>query len=180
MCCEDWSHVTNESDFQKYWQYADSQAINCDWFCEDCPEARNHEEKEANGKPEDEMNCPIACIGEVPLIVILMFIPFICGPPCCFWCFYRLWSSTTSSTSAVEPQPSSTSSTTESSWSPPRPPTPQLSKHNIPPTHPTNQPAMPPPPPQPPMTGATMQSYQDLPPPPAYESHNHIVIINNF
>ena len=40
MCCEDWSHVTNESDFQKYWQYADSQAMNCDWFCKDCPEAR--------------------------------------------------------------------------------------------------------------------------------------------
>ena len=49
-----------------------------------------------------------------------------------------------------------------SSSSPPSSPPPPLF---------VNQPAMPtPPPPPPPMAGATIQSYQDLPPPPAYES----------
>ena len=152
MCCADWSR--DESDLQNYWQYADSPAMNCDWFCEECPEARDHEEKEANGKPEadGEMNCPIACVGEVPLIIILIF----GGVFCCMICpFYFVLCSRPSSTSSTFPTESTTESTTESSWSPPRPPTP----------------------PPLPIAGATIQSYQDIPPPPAYEST--LIIINN-
>ena len=63
MCCADWSR--DESDLPKYWQYADSQAMNCDWFCEDCPEAR-------------------ASI-DLPLLVILIFMSFIL---CIFVCAF--------------------------------------------------------------------------------------------
>ena len=49
-----------------------------------------------------------------------------------------------------------------SSSSPPSSPPPPLLVNQL-----VNQPAMPPPPP--PMAGATIQSYEDLPPPPAYE-----------
>ena len=159
MCCADWSR--DESDLQNYWQYADSPAMNCDWFCEDCPEARDHEEKEANGKPEadGEMNCPIACVGEVPLIIILIFGGVFC---CMISPFYFVLCSRPSSTSSTFPTESTTESSWSPPWSPPRPPTP--------PPQLVNQPAMPPPPPPPPMAGATIQSYEDLPPPPAYES----------
>ena len=53
-----------------------------------------------------------------------------------------------------------------SSSSPPSSPQPPLLVNQL-----VNQPAMTPPlPPPPPMAGATIQSYQDLPPPPAYQS----------
>ena len=145
MCCEDWSR--DESDLQNYWQYSDSQAMNCDWFCKDCPEARNHEEDEEHDEHEAHEDCPISpslCTTEivgVPLLVILIFMPFCCAPVCCMFCFSRLM-----------PR------------SPPSSPLPS----SPPPSLLVIQPEMPPPPP--PMAGATIQSYEDLPPPPAYES----------
>ena len=138
MCCADWSR--DESDLQNYWQYSDSQAMNCDWFCEDCPEARNHEEDEAHDEPEAHEDWTHTEILGMPLLVILILMPFCCAPFCCAWCFSRL---------ARSPP---------SSYSPSSSPRPPLL---------VNQPAMPPPPP---MAGATIQSYQDLPPPPAFES----------
>ena len=37
-CCEYWSDAGNEYD----WNYGGSPAMNCDWFCHNCPDCDNN------------------------------------------------------------------------------------------------------------------------------------------
>ena len=66
-------------DNENYWNYGGSPAMNCDWFCHNCPDCSN---------TPDNFECIM--IGEVPLLVIVIFVPFIlcifCAPLTLIWC----------------------------------------------------------------------------------------------
>ena len=146
-CCEYWSDVGDEND----WNYGGSPAMNCDWFCHNCPDCDNN---------PDAFECIM--IGEVPLLVIVIFVPFIlcifCAPLSLIYCQRSCREQSSNQTS--------TPSNQLTTWTPQPESTNYLRKATETPPPPLFQPAMQP---QPPMTGVTIQSYHDLPPPPTYQ-----------
>ena len=147
-CCYYW-RTEGLSD----WQYDDLPQRSCDWS-NDC------------SNTPDNFECIM--IGEVPLLVIVIFVPFIlcifCAPLSLIWCQRKCSEQSSNQTSTPsngltrrwsDLGPIERASNRSEAAETPAPP---LFLH---------KPAMPPPSP---MAGVTMQLYQDLPPPPSYES----------
>ena len=129
-CCDYWK--TEGFDLSDGQDHDDWPQRNCDWNGGDCSNSDH-------------------CSDGVPLLVIVIFGPFIlsivCAPCLC-------------AMSQRSNQPNQ-SSTPSNQWASNRP---EAAETPAPPLF--AQPAMPPPPP---IAAVTMQPYQDLPPPPTYQ-----------